>query len=49
MNELITVLFPQIRLLMSQLLVVVFSNWAFLVPVVLFALAEIYELFRKIY
>lgn len=49
MNELITVFFPQLRLMMSQVLVVVFQHWPFLVPVVFFALAQIYELFRKIY
>lgn len=49
MSALTDLLFPTIRFYMGQLLTLCFSNWVFSIPFALFALYEVYELFRKIH
>lgn len=49
MTALTDILFPTIRLFMGQLLTLCLSHWVYSIPFALFALYEVYELFRKIH
>lgn len=49
MSPLTDIFFPAIRMYMGQLLTLCFSSWVYSIPFALFALYEVYELFRKIH